>query len=126
MSDAIPKHRGSGKSISEFIAEQEASSPELADRLNAIRQSSTKEVIEEARRVVRVDHKGKKTRRIKCRPGFKRVGNRCIAMTGTEKAVRRRAVRKMVRTKRASPAVTKRASRKRLRALRRRKSMGIR
>lgn len=81
--------------------------------------------IEEARRVIRVSSRGEKTRRLKCRSGFRREGNTCVPMTGSEKQTRRRALKKAVRTKRASPSTQRKASRKRLRAMRKRKSYGL-
>jgi hypothetical protein len=81
--------------------------------------------IEEARRVVRVSSKGDKTRRLKCRAGFKLEGDRCVPMSGSEKRTRRVALRKAVRTKRGNPTGQKRASRKRLKALRKRRSYGL-
>ncbi len=81
--------------------------------------------IEEARRVTRVNSKGKKTKKIKCRKGYKRSGNSCVPITGSEKASKKRATRKAVRTKKRSPGSQKRASRKRLKAMRKRKSYGL-
>lgn len=81
--------------------------------------------IEEARRVTRVDSKGRKTRKIKCKRGFKRSGNSCVPITGSEKASKKRATRKAVRTKRQQPGSQRRASRKRLKAMRKRKSYGL-
>lgn len=83
------------------------------------------EQIEEVRRVTRVTSKGEKTRRVKCRAGFKREGDRCVPMSGGEKRTKRVALRKAVRTKRGNPAAQKRASRKRLKAMRKRKSYGL-
>lgn len=81
--------------------------------------------LEEARRVVRVDSKGRKTRKIKCRSGYKREGNRCVRISGSERAKKRRSIKKAVRTRRSSPGSQKRASRKRLKAMRKRKSYGL-
>ena len=86
------------------------------------------EQLEEARRVVRVNSKGVKTRKTKCRKGFKVSpnGKTCVPVTGGEKASKRKAIKKAVRTKRAAGSGAKnRANRKRLKAMRKRKSMGI-
>ena len=86
------------------------------------------EQVEEARRVVRVDSKGRKTRRIKCRKGFKLSSNgkTCVPITGSEKASKRKATKKAIRTKRAAGSgAKKRTSRKRLKALRKRKSYNL-
>jgi len=83
------------------------------------------DLIEEVRRVIRVSSKGKKTRRIKCRSGFRKEGNRCVPMTGSEKRTKRISIRKAVRTKNANPATKKRATRKRLKAMRKRKAYGL-
>ena len=81
--------------------------------------------IEEARRVTRVDSKGRKTRKIKCKRGFKRSGNSCVPITGSEKASKKRATHKAIRTRRQQPGSQRRASRKRLKAMRKRKSYGL-
>jgi hypothetical protein len=86
------------------------------------------EQIEEARRVVRVNSKGQKTRRIKCRKGFKLSSNgkTCVPITGSEKASKRKATRKAIRSKRAAGSgAKKRATRKRLKAMRKRKSYNL-
>lgn len=81
--------------------------------------------LEEARRVTRVTSKGKKTKKIKCRKGYKRSGNSCVPITGSEKASKKRSVRKAIRTKKRSPGKQKKATRKRLKAMRKRKSYGL-
>ncbi len=83
--------------------------------------------IEEARRVTRVNSKGKKTKRIKCRKGFKlnSKGTSCVPVTGSEKARKRKSIKKAVRTKRANPSGQRAAKRKRLKALKKRKSYGL-
>ena len=86
------------------------------------------EQVEEARRVVRVSSKGKKTRRIKCRKGFKLSSNgkTCVPISGSEKASKRKAMKKAVRTKRAAgTGAKKRTTRKRLKAMRKRKSYNL-
>lgn len=84
--------------------------------------------IEEARRVVRVNSKGMKTRRIKCRHGFKLNpdGTSCVPMTSAEKIAKKKAIRKAIRTKRAAGSgQRKMTTRKRLKALKKRKAMGL-
>lgn len=86
------------------------------------------EQIEEARRVVRVNSKGQKTRRVKCRKGFKLSSNgkTCVPISGSEKASKRKAIKKAVRTKRAAgTGAQKRTTRKRLKAMRKRKSYNL-
>lgn len=85
------------------------------------------EFLEEARRVIRVNSKGKKTRRIKCKKGFKlnKAGTGCVPQTGSEKSSKRKSVRKALKTKRQSPSTQRRASFKRKKALKRRKAQGI-
>lgn len=83
------------------------------------------EQIEEARRIVRVHASGEKIRRLKCRPGFRLEGDRCVPMTGSEKQTKRKAIRQAVRTKRADPGIKRRAIRRRLKAMRKRKAYGL-
>lgn len=84
--------------------------------------------IEEARRVIRVNSKGKKTRRLKCRKGFKLndKGTSCIPQSGSEKSTKRQSIKKAIRTKRSQGSGAKRrANIKRQKALRKRKAMGV-
>ena len=86
------------------------------------------ENLDEMKRVVRVTSKGKKIRRIKCKKGYKlnSAGTSCVPMSGSEKISKKKAIRKAIKTKKAKGAgAAKRAVRKRLKALKKRKSMGI-
>lgn len=85
-------------------------------------------VIEEAIIITKVNSKGEKRRRVKCKPGFKLnpSGTSCVPITGGEKASKRRAIRKSLRTKRAMGKGFKiRVKRKRMRAMRKRKAYGL-
>lgn len=78
--------------------------------------------------ITKVNSKGQKRKRVKCRPGFtlNSTGTSCVPMTGGQKASKRRAIRKSIRTKRAGgTALKRRTNRKRLRAMKRRKSLGL-
>lgn len=78
--------------------------------------------------ITKVNSKGQKRKRVKCRPGFKLndLGTSCVPMTGGEKASKRRAIRKSIRTKKAGgTSLKRRTNRKRLRAMKRRKSLGL-
>lgn len=85
--------------------------------------------ISERRRIkFRVTSKGKKLRKVKCGRGYKISPDkkRCIKIVGSAAMNMRKGKRKMVRTKKAKGgAYLKRSIRKRGKALRRRKSMGI-
>ena len=86
------------------------------------------EMIEESRIITKVTSKGKKTKRRKCRAGFKLSANgtSCVPITGSEKQTKRKSIRKALRTKKAKgPSAVKRASRKRLKAMKKRKSFGL-
>lgn len=86
-----------------------------------------KELIE-ARIITKVNAKGIKTKRVKCPVGFKLAPNKksCVPMTGSEKAAKRLSIRKALKTKKAAGQALKvRTTRKRLRALKRRKSLGL-
>lgn len=78
--------------------------------------------------ITKVNARGDKKRRVKCRPGYKlnAAGTSCVPISGSEKASKRMAIRKAMRTKRAKgTALQMRAKRKRLKAMRRRKSYGL-
>ena len=84
--------------------------------------------IEEARKVTRVNSKGKKTKRVKCKKGFKfnSKGTSCVPMSGSEKSSKKRSIRKAVRTKRSKGSGAKKRSQyKRKKALKKRSSMGL-
>jgi hypothetical protein len=86
------------------------------------------QVIEEARIITKVNSRGEKRRRIRCRPGYKLndTGTSCVPITGSEKATKRRAIRKALRTKRSmGKGFQIRVKRKRLKALRKRKAYGL-
>lgn len=88
------------------------------------------ETLLEYRRKVRVDSKGKRTRRIKCPSGkvAKKVNGRtvCVTRSGADKTKKKLAIRKANRTKKSKGAgYAKRSTRKRLKAVRRRRAMGL-
>lgn len=87
------------------------------------------EILNEApgRRIVRVTSRGKRIRRIKCRKGFKLAPSKktCVPITSSEKVTKRRAIRKAIRTKRKNPAGRRKAIRRRLKAMRYRRSQGV-
>lgn len=75
----------------------------------------------------RVTSKGQRIKRKFCSPGYRydASSKSCKKMSSSERMSKRKAIRKAVRTKKANPGAKKRASRKRLKALKRRKSMGL-
>lgn len=82
--------------------------------------------IEETRIITKVNSKGVKRKRKKCRPGFQLKGGKCVPMSGVEKASKKRAIRKSVRTKKAGgESLRRRSNKKRLKALKKRKSFGL-
>lgn len=86
------------------------------------------EEILEAKRIVKVNSKGQKTKRVKCKRGYKLAQNKktCVPITGSEKATKRKAIKKAIRTKKAAGSgAKKRASRKRLKAMKKRKSYNL-
>lgn len=84
--------------------------------------------IDEAKIITKVNSRGEKRRRVKCKPGFRlnSEGTSCVPITGSEKASKRRAIRKSVRTKRAmGKGFAIRVRRKKLRAMKKRKAYGL-
>jgi hypothetical protein len=75
----------------------------------------------------RVSSTGKKIRRKFCAPGFKydSTTKSCKRISASEKVSKRKSIRKALRTKRADSGGKKRAVRKRLKAMRKRKAMGL-
>ena len=85
-------------------------------------------IVSEAIIITKVNSKGQKRRRVKCRPGFKlnENGTACVPITGGEKSAKRRAIRKSLRTKRSQgKGLVIRTRRKRIKAMRKRKAYGL-
>ena len=86
------------------------------------------ELTTEAVIITKVNAAGEKTKRVRCKPGFKlnSTGTSCVPITGGEKASKRLAIRKALRTKRAEgQALKNRTKRKRIKAMRKRKALGL-
>ena len=82
--------------------------------------------IEEVRRRIKVNSKGKRRIKMQCKPGFKWDGKACVKISGAELAVKRMAKRRMVITKRAQGNALKiKTLRKTRKARRFRKAMGL-
>lgn len=84
--------------------------------------------LEEARIITKVTSRGEKTKRVKCRRGFKLSpdGKTCIPITGSEKQAKKKSIRKAIRTKKAKgKAAQVKANKKRLKAMKKRKAFGL-
>lgn len=78
--------------------------------------------------IVKVNSKGQKRRRVKCKKGFKLnpKGTACVPISGGAKQKKKLATKKATRTKKQAGAGAKnKANRLRARANKRRKSMGL-
>lgn len=88
--------------------------------------SDLPENLDEQKIITKVNSRGEKRKRVKCRPGFKLKGNTCVPMSGSDKANKKKAIRKALKTKRAAgESLKRRTTRKRLKALKKRKSYGL-
>jgi hypothetical protein len=76
---------------------------------------------------VRVTSKGQRIKRKFCVKGYKydHATKTCKKISASERVAKKKAIRKALRTKKADVGGRKRAVKKRLKALKRRKSMGI-
>lgn len=81
--------------------------------------------LDEAKFKYKVNSKGKKTKRLKCKPGYKIVGSRCEKISGSDKVAKKKSIRKGLRTKKSDVAGKRRSVKKRLKAMKKRKSMGL-
>lgn len=84
--------------------------------------------LDEAKIITKVNSRGDKRRRVKCKPGYKLNSTKtaCVPITGSEKVIKRQAVKKMIRNKRSQgPGLIRRANRKRAKAMRKRKALGL-
>lgn len=82
--------------------------------------------LDEIKRIVKVNSRGKRRIKMKCKKGYKFDGRKCIKISGKELVNKRRAIRKSVRTKRSKGSgYTKRSVRLRKKAIKKRHSMGL-
>lgn len=86
----------------------------------------TSEDLSEVKRTIKVNSRGKRRIKMKCKKGWKFDGRKCIKISGKELVTKKRAIRKAVRTKRAKGSgYKKRIVRLANRARRKRKGMGL-
>ena len=86
------------------------------------------EIIGEAIIITKVNSRGEKTKRVRCKPGYKLndTGTSCVPISGGDKTTKRIAIRKALRTKAAEgDALKRRTNRKRIRAMKKRKALGL-
>ncbi len=88
--------------------------------------ASVAETLDEIKRRIKVNSKGKRRIKMQCKKGFKFDGTKCVKISGSELVNKRRAIRKAVRTKRSKGSgFQKRVARLRNRAIRKRRGMGV-
>ena len=84
------------------------------------------EFLLEVKRIIKINAKGKRRIKMKCKKGYKWTGGKCVKISGSELTSKRRAIKKAVRTKKSKGAGFKRrVLRLRKKALRKRKAMGL-
>lgn len=84
------------------------------------------ETLNEVKRRIKVNAKGKRTIKMQCKKGYKWNGTSCTVITGREKQEKRISTRKAVKTKKQKgTGFNRRMTKKRNKALRRRKGMGL-
>ncbi len=84
------------------------------------------EELEERKRIIKVNAKGQRRIKIKCKKGFKYSGGKCIKITGAELTTKRKAIKRSVRTKKQKGSgYQRKIQRLRGRATRKRRSMGL-
>lgn len=82
--------------------------------------------IDERVRKIKVNYRGKRRIKIKCKKGFFFDGDRCVKISGTDMIVKRKAIRKALRTKkRQGPGRLRKTIRLRKIAMRKRKAQGV-
>lgn len=82
--------------------------------------------LDEIKRTVKVNSRGKRRIKMKCKKGYKFDGRKCVKISGKELVNKRRAIRKSIRTKRSKGSgYKKRIVRLTKRAVRKRRSMGL-
>lgn len=82
--------------------------------------------MDESKIITKVRSDGSKIKRKKCKPGFVLRNGQCVPMSGSEKAEKKKSIRKAVRTKKqGGESLKRRTTRKRLKAMKKRKSYGL-
>ena len=90
--------------------------------------SDTKPELLEAQFKIKVNSRGEKRRKMQCPKGYKvsPSGSSCVPITGAEKTSKRLSIVRSVRTKKQGGAgYQTKVNRKRLKAMKRRKSLGL-
>jgi len=101
--------------------------PEIMEAFGETTLFAETAVINEVKRKVKINFKGKKRIKLKCLKGYKYDSSRkaCVKITGREKATDRKSKIKMTRTKKSKGSALKRSTnRKTKKAMRFRKQMG--
>lgn len=76
--------------------------------------------------ITKVNSKGEKRKRKQCRPGFKLVGDKCVAITGSEKKNKKLAAKKTARTKKQmGSGYQNKVNKKATKAKKKRSMMGL-
>lgn len=76
--------------------------------------------------ITKVNSKGEKRKRLKCRPGFKLVGGKCVPQSSVEKKDKKIAIKKALKTKKGKgDSLKRKTNKKRLKALSKRKQFGL-
>lgn len=83
--------------------------------------------LDEVKRRIKINAKGKRRIKMQCKKGFKFDGKKCVKISGAELVNKRKAIRKAVRTKKSKGSgFQKRVARLRNRAMKKRRNMGVR
>lgn len=78
-----------------------------------------------ARKTIRVNSRGQRTKKLLCKKGFRKKGKVCVPATSSDKAKKKISIRKANKTKKADQAGQKKAIKRRKLALRKRRSQGL-
>lgn len=101
---------------------------EFRDLMGEIEHDIHVEQTNEAVIITKVNNKGERRKRVKCKPGFKLndEGTSCIAIGGAEKTDNKRAIKKANLTKKAKGETFKtKVKRRKAKAMSKRKSFGL-
>lgn len=129
--DSVVFDEGYDFDVYVYLYPEIVSEPEFeydADEDEQFDESTNVEFLQEVRRRIKVNFRGKRRIKMQCRPGFRWDASKrsCVKITGSEVATKRKAMRKMVRTKKSKgTSFRARVLRKTRKAKRFRKSMGL-
>jgi len=108
----------------QIVDENEEFDPEAFYFWSTINEED-EELSEKIRRVIKINSKGEKRIKKKCGKGFKLVDNKCVKISGSEKATLRKSQKKRKKTLKSKGSILKKRTRLFKKAIKKRLARGL-